>query len=125
MAKTYAWVVSAMDSAPTEDGLAKVVKTIHWRRNAVEVDGEKTYYADVYGAMGCSSPNPEDFTQYDDITKDEVEAWLEAGLDVESLDAALDAQIENQKNPPIVQYGLPWVPAPVVVEPIVEDSSSL
>lgn len=122
MAKTYSWNISALDSAPTEDGLAKVVKTIHWRRNAVEVDGEKTYYADVYGAMGCTSPNPEDFVQYDSITKDEVEAWLEAELDVEALDAALDAQIENQKNPPIVQYGLPWV-APVVTPS--EESSSL
>jgi len=27
MAKTYTWNISAMDSAPTEDGLAKVVKT--------------------------------------------------------------------------------------------------
>lgn len=111
MTTTYEWVVSQMDTAPSLDGLTDVVVTVHWRRNAVAVDGETTYFADVYGAMACATPSETDFTAYPDLTFEQVCAWLEAGLDVEALNANLDAQIENQVNPPIVAYPLPWISA--------------
>lgn len=93
-----------METAPTEDGLNDVVKLINWRRNAV--DGE--YRADIYGQMVCAPPNPQDFTSYPYLTQSQVEGWLNQGLDVPQLDLSLDAQIEYQKNPPIVQLPLPW-----------------
>lgn len=98
------WIISAMDTAPSEDGLIDVVKTVHWRRQ--EQDGE--YVADVYGTMCCSAPDTMAYTPYADLTFDQVCSWLEANLDVSALDANLDQQIENQKNPPIVQLPLPW-----------------
>ena len=49
---TFKWVVSQMDTAPSEDGLTDVVKVVHWRYQAE--DGE--YNAEVYGAMGCATP---------------------------------------------------------------------
>lgn len=123
MTTTYEWVVSQMDTKPQEGNLIDVVVTIHWRRNAVAVEGDKTYYADIYGAMGCATPSDTDFTAYPDLTFEQVCGWLDAGNDVEALDANLDAQIENQLNPPIVAYPLPWVPlqeAPIVEEIIAE-----
>jgi hypothetical protein len=99
-----------MDTKPQEGELNDVVSTIHWRRNAVAVDGDKTYYADAYGAMACETPSETDFTAYSDLTFEQVCAWLEAGLDVEAWNANLDAKIEAQINPPIVAYPLPWVP---------------
>jgi hypothetical protein len=107
------WIISSMDTAPSEDGLTDVVKTVHWRRDAKEIDGDKTYYGDVYGAMGCAAPDPMAFKPYNELTFDEVCTWLEANLDMEALDSSLDMQIENQKNPPIVNLPLPWVPAAV------------
>ena len=108
------WIISSMDTAPSDDGLTDVVKTVHWRRDAKEIDGDKTYYGDVYGAMGCSAPDPMAFTPYDQLTFEQVCSWLEANLDVASLDASLDQQIANQKNPPIISLPLPWIPQPVV-----------
>jgi hypothetical protein len=116
MANTKNWVIAALDVAPSEETLTDVVKTIHWRKQATEIVGEKTYMADVYGSCGVSTPTPEEFVSYADLTEAEVIAWLEANLDVESIDNSLDAQLENQKNPPIVTKPLPWVPA--VVEEI-------
>ena len=113
METVKSWVVSQMDTKPQDGELADVVSTIHWRRQATAVDGDNTYFADTYGAMGCESPSETDFTAYADLTFEQVCAWLEAGNDVEALDANLDAQIENQVNPPIVALPLPWVPAPV------------
>lgn len=105
---TKFWIISAMDTKPSEDGLTDVVSTVHWRRDATLVVDDKTYTGDIYGAMGCTPPDPMAFTPYADLTFDQVCSWLEANLDTAALDASLDAQIENQINPPIVQLPLPW-----------------
>jgi hypothetical protein len=105
---TYKWVVSQMDTAPSEDGLTDVVKTVHWRYQAEQVDGDETYTAEVYGAMACATPSDTDFTAYADLTFDQVCEWLVAGNNVEAMESNLDTQIENLKNPPIVNLPLPW-----------------
>ena len=100
----YKWVISAMDTAPSDDALTDVVKAVHWRYQAQDAE----YFADVYGSMACATPSDTDFTAYADLTEDQVITWLEAGNDVDALKGYLDAQIENQKNPPIVNLPLPW-----------------
>ena len=105
---TYNWVISQLDTAPQDGDLHDVVKTIHWRYQGTEVVGDKTYTAQVYSSYGCAQPSDTDFTAYPDLTEDQVISWLEDALDVSSLKANIDAQIENQKNPPIVNLGLPW-----------------
>jgi hypothetical protein len=106
---TFKWVVSQMDTAPSVDGLTDVVKTVHWRYQAEQVDGDKTYNAEVYGAMACATPSETDFTAYEDLTFDKVCEWLVAGNNVEAMESNLDTQIENLKNPPIVNLPLPWI----------------
>jgi hypothetical protein len=54
------------------------------------------------------APHEASFTPYDEVTKEMVESWLEAGWNIEAIEANLDAQIENFLNPPIVAYALPW-----------------
>lgn len=121
METVKSWVVSQMDTAPSLDGLTDVVVTVHWRRNAVAVDGETTYFADVYGAMACATPSETDFTAYPDLTFEQVCGWLDAGNDVEALNANLDAQIENQINPPIIVLPNPWLPPTIEQEIVAGD----
>lgn len=124
MAIVYNWVVSAMDEYPTtSDDLTDVVFNVHWRRNATDIVGEITYFADVYGSLAVPAPAPEDFTPYADLTFEQVCGWLEAGLDTAAIDAGLAVQIENLINPPVVSLPLPWVtpeptpePTPIVIE---------
>ena len=104
MALETKWVVSQLDTAPSEDGLTDVVKTVHYRYQGQD----EQYFAEVYGTMACATPSDTDFTAYEDLTYEQVCAWLEAGLDVEALDTNLASQIEYQKNPPIVNLPLPW-----------------
>ena len=108
MTTTYEWVVSQMDTAPSLDGLTDVVVTVHWRRNAVAIDGDKTYFADTFDKMVCVTPSETDFTAYPDLTFEQVCGWLDAGNNVEALNANLDTQIENQINPPIIVLPNPW-----------------
>jgi len=105
---TFKWVVSQMDTAPQENQNLDVVKVVHWRYQAEQVDGDKTYNAEVYGAMACATPSDTDFTAYDDLTFDKVCEWLVAGNNVEAMELNLDTQIENLKNPPIINLPLPW-----------------
>jgi hypothetical protein len=105
----YSWVVSSMDSYPTDaEGLTDVICVIHWRYQAEQVENDKTYFAEVYGTLSVPSPNPADFVPYDQVTYEMVCGWLEAGLDQVSLDENLDSQIENQINPKIVSLPLPF-----------------
>lgn len=104
MATTYNWVIAQLDTAPSDDGLTDVVKTVHWRYQAV--DG--SYMADVYGSVGLGTPDAEHFTPYADLTEAKVIEWLEGKLEVDQLKSNLDGQIAALKNPPIVNLPLPW-----------------
>ena len=101
---TYQWIINQLETAPSEDGLTDVVKVVHWTRTAQQGD----INVSSYGTMGCETPSETDFTAYPDLTYDQVCDWLDAGLDVVSIDLGLDGQIENIINPPIVVLPLPF-----------------
>lgn len=100
----YNWVIVQLDTAPSEDGLTNVVKAVKWRYEA----NDETSNANIKGEMACATPSETDFTAYPDLTEDQVISWLEAEIDVDALKTILDQQIEDQKNPPIVNLPLPW-----------------
>ena len=104
MAIEYTWKFHQFDTAPAEGDLSDVVKTIHWRINAV--DGE--YTATAYGTVGLDDADPDTFTAFDDIT----EAWAievtSVKIEVDNIKENLANQIETQKNPPIVGRAVPF-----------------
>lgn len=100
----FNWVISQLDSIPSLDGMDKVISVIHYRAQKQHED----FTADTYGALSVDAPHEASFTPYDEVTKEMVEGWLEAGLDTEAIEANLDAQIENFLNPPLVAFPLPW-----------------
>lgn len=104
MTATITWNISALDCAPSEDGMVNVVKTVHWRCEGF--DGE--FAGSVYAT--CSLPSPEQaFTAYADLTPETVLGWIWAnGVNKEATEAAVQAQIDAAKAPAIVQPPLPW-----------------
>jgi len=99
------WTVSAMDCKVSEDGLSDVVYCIHWRCSATE-DG---YSASVYSTCSVPGPNPESFVPYADLTQEQVLGWIWAnGVNKDATEAAVQQQIELQKNPVVVSPPLPW-----------------
>lgn len=101
----FKWIVVQLDTKPQDGELLDVVSVVHWRRNASDGD----YIAESYGSMPCPTPSSTDFTAYPDLTQAQVESWLDAGLDVFTIDNGLVNDIDNQKNPPIVTLPLPWL----------------
>ena len=81
------------------------VITAHW----ICTKQDQDYTASSYGAESFQ-PDPEspDFIPFEDLTESDVIDWLMAKEDwADNLEATLDANIEQQVNPPILQ-GLPW-----------------
>lgn len=108
MATTYKWVINQMNCVPKEGQMTDVVSVVHWTRLAETFLGAEPLQVSVYGSMSCSQPSDTDFTAYPELTYEQVCSWLEAGLEVSALDLNLDAQIENQVNPPVITLPLPF-----------------
>ena len=108
MANTYTWDFPTLDTAPSEDGLSDVIKTIHWRITAVsdsEQDAEGNYLStSAYGTASAGEVDPDNFVAFDSVTKDWCKEKVLASLSQTEaeLQANLDTQIEALANPPIV-----------------------
>jgi len=94
---TTTWTIAQLDRQ-TSDGLVTVA---HYRIDAV--DGE--YSAGTYGTVGFERGTS--FTAYASLTEAQVIAWVKEKLDVEAIEAGLQAQIDAQKNP-VTVTGVPW-----------------
>ena len=103
------WFINQMDSLPIDGDLKDFVINVHWSRLAKETINGVDYFASVYGAQSFSKDDVANFIPYEDLTYDIVCGWLNASMDVEALDLNLDAQIENQVNPPVITLPLPFV----------------
>jgi hypothetical protein len=70
-------------------------------------DGQ--YTASVYSTCSVPAPNPDDFTPYEDLTLNQVLGWIWAnGVDKDATEAAVQTQIDNLINPPVVTLPIPW-----------------
>jgi len=105
MAISYEWNVNTVDVYPSEEGHSNVIYLVHWRLNATdtEVDAEgNPYVASVYGTQSLDTSDLSNFTNFESVTSSQVQGWVETAMgeeEVANLKAALDSQIENQKNP--------------------------
>ena len=105
------WNINQLDCYPELDGKTDVVFTAHWNLSAEEVDGDKTYTGYVYGSIGLTLDPEEPYTEYANLTKEQVVGWVKDAMGEETVaahEAAVAQQIENQKNPPVVSPKLPW-----------------
>lgn len=82
----------------TSDG---VVSEIHW--TCTKNDGEAV--GSSYGSVGVEVGDT--VIPFAELTEAVVVNWVKEKLDLVSLEASLDAQIADQKEPKVAS-GLPW-----------------
>ena len=105
---TFNWQISALNCYPQQDNLTDVVFIAHWR--CTGTDGEHT--ASVYSTCSLPAPDPEAFTPYEDLTLNQVLGWIwNAGVNKDATEAAVQTQIDNLIDPPVITPNLPWVQA--------------
>ena len=98
MTTTATWGVAQMERH-TADG---IVFTVHY--TVAASDG--TYSSSAYGSIGLEQPEG-DVVPYADLTPELVIGWVQDKLNVEEIEAALQAQIDQQRTPTTAQ-GVPW-----------------
>ena len=98
---TFTWAIAQLERE-TADGY---VFTAHYTVNAA--DG--TYTAGAYGSVGFE--RPETLIAYADLTEEQVIGWVKEALGgdekVTEIQAALQAQLDEQRNPSKAS-GKPW-----------------
>ena len=100
MTDKFNWSI-ANTERNTDDGGVVVA---HWRCTAE--DGE--YTASSYGTVGFTPDASADgFISFDALTEADVLGWVYAEVDQAETEAALDANIAEQKTPATTD-GVPW-----------------
>lgn len=109
MASVKKWIINDFSCKENVDGLQDVVSVVHWTKTATETVGDIIYSSSMSGACAIALPDAQNFIQFADIKEDDAIAWLEATLDVATIDSALDIDLDAQKNPPLVSKKAPWI----------------
>jgi len=78
-----------------------IVTTVHW--TASKADGE--FIASAYGSVGVEVGDT--VIPFANLTEEVVKTWLAEKLDLEAMEASLDAQLAELKAPKVAS-GLPW-----------------
>ena len=97
---TFNWKIPQMDRL-TSDGF---VVTVHYIVNATD----DTYSASTYGTVGYTQEPGETYIPYADLTEAVVVGWVQESLGKDIVEASLQNQIDEQKNP-VQESGLPWI----------------
>ena len=109
MTATINWTVTSMDCYPQAEGETDVVFTVHWTCSGTQDNNGTTYNGSVYSTCGVTYTAGTSYTPYADLTQDQVLGWIWAsGVDQAATEAAVQQQINNQINPPVVTPPLPW-----------------
>ena len=70
------------------------------------------YHASVFNTTEITLDPNDVFIPYDELTQDEVISWVQTQLTSDQLSSYLThltEQIDEQKNPPKTNPGIPWL----------------
>lgn len=108
------WNIVNLECLPTQNNYTNVVKTIHWECSgsytAQSSDPEtqgSTYSARVYGSINVQQPS-ESFIDYNNLTKEQVLAWVWEEVNKNLIERDIQDQIDKQLTPPTITPTLPW-----------------
>ena len=98
MTTTTIWNIAQLERH-TADG---IVFTVHYTVDA----NDGTYSAGAYGSIGLDAPE-DNIIPNADLTPEIVIGWVQDKLNVEEIETALQAQLDQQRTP-TTAAGVPW-----------------
>lgn len=105
---TFSWEFPRFSAHQNLNGMANVIYNVEYILSATDGEGHGSQY---FGSVGLSEPDPEAFKRYNLLTQDVVEGWVKSALGEEQLTDLMQNlvnQIEQQKQPAVVQLNKPW-----------------
>lgn len=113
---SYAWEITGIGTLP-DPQLGLVVTDLYWAyegRLQIQSDSPECWLQVFSGAVKVSEPNPQSFTQFNQLTKAEVVAWVQDKLgqvSIDSMTADIVKSIQSQQHAYLANIewqGLPW-----------------
>jgi len=101
---SFNWQIVSMSAYPQSEGESDVVFQVNWTCTAL-TDGPGAMSA---GAVPVTYVAGSPFTPYDQLTQEQVWGWINPSINRPEVEANLQAMIDEQKNPPVVNPPLPW-----------------
>lgn len=106
---TIVWSITALNCYPQAEGQTDVVFVCHWTCSGTQEQDGKTYSGSVYSTCGVTYVAGTPYIPYAQLTQDDVLGWIwSSGVDKDATEAAVNLQIAQAINPPVVTPPLPW-----------------
>lgn len=105
---TYEWYFNDLMVKPQENGLQNVLYIVYWQLKGTNENG---IFGEQRGSCSLPSPSLDNFVDYNILTKQQVETWIETAMGyntITSLKQSIAEQINAQVNPPFVPMPAPW-----------------
>jgi len=100
---TYSWTFKNLLVASQQGDLSEVVVSVDYRIGYTTTKQQWAYH---HGSVNFAPADPDVFTAFDDITEDDMIAFVEQSLGSEL--AEIKAALEQQLLNPITAKPLPW-----------------
>ena len=110
MAINYKWEISKMNAHIEAEGKENVVYEVHYKYTGTKEANGITYSSSNSGAQGYTYVAGDSFTPYENTEAFEavVVEWLENSLDVGKMQAAINADIQQQIEPVNKELQFTW-----------------
>lgn len=106
MANNYKLKINKLEVKTAEGDLTNVVFLVHFSYIATTEDEQ--YSETALGMASIASPDPENFTNFEDLTEEQVQGWVESVIDFELYKQNLNNAIEEKINPTKQIKDTPW-----------------
>jgi hypothetical protein len=105
------WIISRLECKTLENGLTNVVYKIYWKCVATQTSNETTYLSEMGGFLKISPPDPNNFTMYESLTKEQIVSWITDTLGTQGTQEVYDYlqnNLNEQINPTIISLEPPF-----------------
>jgi hypothetical protein len=96
----FTWLISTFECTPE-----KVVTSINWVYRGENENGTKF---EMFDNLKVPDPNPDDFTDFENLTYQQVCSWIENLVDVNAMHTNITEQIELLEQPKLITLTPPF-----------------
>lgn len=109
MAYEHKWSIDRVDGYPEKYGLKDVVAVVHWELQVTDPEDRSMHW--IRGTTELGMPNPENYTDYLELSPAEILPWVWHYASKEELEAQIDQELDDMRNPSarLQTFGMPWL----------------
>lgn len=103
---TFSYTITEMVKAPSQNDLTDVVTAVSFIYSGEVADGPKVDWS-IKG-VSLPAPDPENFKPIEELTEEEVIAWIQDAYPIGPIKEAITKNIDDILNPKEVIIDFPW-----------------